>query len=195
MGVVNVVDMKQPVWVGYDQWSRSSKALPDQIKKAVVVALNRTIERMRAEANRRIRKGLALKSTYVRDHLYRLFASNSMSLPEARLVGSGRTLLTRYAHRQLFKKGKTVSKVRAGVNVTVRPGASKAMKGAFLLTLRGGNPGIATRRKGGGRGDIDVKHGPSVSQALAKHRKGLEQFGIETFRKQYQKALIFTIKR
>jgi hypothetical protein len=189
------MDVKQPVWVGLDQWSKASKALPDQIKKAVVVALNRTIDRLRAEANRRIRSGLALKSTYVRDHLYRVFASNSMAVPEARLVGSGRTLLTRFPHRQLFKKGKTVPKVHAGVSVTVRPGTPKAMKGAFLLTLRGGNPGIATRRKGGARGDIDVKHGPSVSQALAKHRKALDQFGIEEFRQQYRKALIFAIKR
>jgi hypothetical protein len=187
--------MKQPVWVGYDQWSKSSKALPDQLKKAVVVALNRTIDRMRAEANRRIRKGLALKSTYVRDHLYRLFASNSMATPEARLVGSGRTLLSRYPHRQLFQKGTSVEKFRAGVSVTVRPGVSKRMEGAFLLTLRGGTPGIATRRRGAARGDINVMHGPSVSQALAKHQKGLEQFGIETFREQYRKALLFSIKR
>ncbi len=136
-------------------------------------AINRTTDRTRTRSDREIRKQVAFPARYLSS---RLTVSKKASGRSLEAVITGRDRPTSLAR---FSKGKDVGAARrkGGVSVTVAPGQTRFMSGAFLMQLRGGNLGLAIRLKAGesmrnkrkmtrvGKG-LYLLYGPSVDQAF-----------------------------
>lgn len=136
-------------------------------------AINRTTERARARSDKEMRKQIAFPARYLSS---RLTVSKKASGRNLQAVITGRDRPTSLAR---FAKNKDVSAARrkGGVSVTVSPGQTRFMGGAFLMQLRGGNLGLAIRLKQGqslrnkrklasaGKG-LYILYGPSVDQVF-----------------------------
>lgn len=136
-------------------------------------AINRTTERARTRSDKEMRKQIAFPARYLSS---RLTVSKKASGRNLQAVITGRDRPTSLAR---FAKNKDVSSARrkGGVSVTVSPGQTRFMGGAFLMQLRGGNLGLAIRLKQGqslrnkrklasaGKG-LYILYGPSVDQVF-----------------------------
>lgn len=136
-------------------------------------AINRTTERARTRSDKEMRKQIAFPARYLSS---RLAVSKKASGRSLQAVITGRDRPTSLAR---FAKNKDVSAARrkGGVSVTVSPGQTRFMGGAFLMQLRGGNLGLAIRLKQGqslrnkrklasaGKG-LYILYGPSVDQVF-----------------------------
>ncbi|MCQ4311691.1 phage tail protein [Pseudomonas stutzeri] len=136
-------------------------------------AINRTTDRTRTRSDREIRKQVAFPARYLSSRLTVSKKASGRSL-EAVITGRDRpTSLARFA------KNKDIGAARrkGGVSVSVGPGQTRFMSGAFLMQLRGGNLGLAIRLKEGesmrnkrkmtrvGKG-LYLLYGPSVDQVF-----------------------------
>lgn len=185
-------------WDGIEKALKALTDLSVKSEKANVQALNKAIDQVRALTVRAIRSELALPAGYVRDKL-RIYGANA-SRPEATIRAAKRgVLLTRFSHKQLYRRGKTVPSRTAGVRVTITPRQPATFRGGFLVPLKrnqeaGGNGlGLAVRKPGEGK-DYEVLHGPSVSQAFQLLRKDIAPQAAEIYRRQYQTALAFALR-
>jgi hypothetical protein len=190
--------------VGLEDFERRMAATPPAIMdKARVRAINRTATTVRAESVRQIRGQVALAAGYVRPRLRIINANRSR--PSALIQTPTRgTLLTRSRYRELAK--------RRGINVTVKTGGTRNMKGAFLLPLKAGkraaeagtNVGIAIHRSGRSKGVwayrrgnrtyyVQVLYGPSVSQVFETLQPALVGFARTKLRAELVAQIRFAL--
>lgn len=159
-------------------------AIPDEIKRKAVMAINRTVQWARTQAAREMRRQVAFKASYLtgaegRLRIAKKATGNDL---EAIIVGRQRpTSLARFAKTT----DPATARRQGGVNVEVKPGAAKFMKGAFLVRLRAGsvktdtqyNLGLAIRLKPGQTlrnkkhaiqldNNVYILYGPSVDQVF-----------------------------
>lgn len=119
--------------------------LDEQIARAARIAINRAADRARTRSAKDIREQIAFPARYLNERLTVTKRAADRSL-EAVVTGRDRpTSLARFAKDRNVAN----SRKRKGVNVTVTPGQTLFMAGAFLMQLRGGNLGLAVRLKDG----------------------------------------------
>lgn len=131
---------------------------PEKIARFAAMAINKTLDRTRVAAADLMRQQVNFPASYLKGQNSRLAVSakaKSSNL-EGRITGRHRpTSLARFAKET---DPKAVRK-KGGVNVTVKPGQARFLKGAFLVKLRAGaaktdtqfNLGLAIRLKAGQR--------------------------------------------
>ena len=155
--------------------------LPQQVALAAQRAINKIVDRSKAESARQIRKKVNFPARYVTGEKGRLSITKKASANSLEAVIRGRERPTSLAQ---FASNKAIG--QAGVFVEVTPGKNVKMKKAFLLRLPQGstltdtqyNLGLAVRLRDGER-VLNKKHmismgkglyllyGPSVSQVFA----------------------------
>lgn len=148
--------------------------LDENIVKAARQAINRVTDRTRTRSDKQIREEVNFPPRYLAQ---RLKVSQRASGRDLQATISGRdrpTSLARFAK----DRDPAAARRRGGVTVTVSPGQSVFMAGAFLMQLRGGNLGLALRLKAGesirnkrsvrkvGAG-LYLLYGPSINQVFA----------------------------
>ena len=138
-------------------------ALPQALARVV----NRIASKVRTEASRRIRSKVALPASYVRERLFLRPATASKL--EAVIYAKRRgVLVSRFKWRQLWEKNLTKSgRKAAGITGMIVPGRSYTARRWFVIPMLKDShvPGIAIRNSRA-RKDIEVLHGPSVSQVF-----------------------------
>lgn len=155
--------------------------LPQQVALAAQRAINKIVDRSKAESARQIRKKVNFPARYLTGERGRLTITKKASANSLEAVIRGKERPTSLAQ---FASNKAIG--QAGVFVEVTPGKSIEMKKAFLLRLPQGsaltdtkfNLGLAVRLRDGER-VLNKKHmiaigkglyllyGPSVSQVFA----------------------------
>lgn len=143
--------------------ARELRALDKRSDQAASRALNRAIQQARTAANRDIRDGLKLKSSYLNQQLRIAKKANPGELEAVLSTRKRGVLMTRYPHREL-KNG--------GVSVNIR-GVRVKMPGAFLMRFANGRTGIMVRVASAAgtpnkrsRG-LETLYSPSPSQAFS----------------------------
>lgn len=185
--------------------------LPDfeQADQRIIVAarqaINRTLSRTRTASARAIRDQVAFPASYLTGQEARLRISKQASNDDLEGVITGRQRATSLAR---FSKDRNPSTARrkGGVNVEVKPGEARFMKGAFLVKLKRGsektdtqfNLGLAIRLKPGERirnktqmqqldHNVYLLYGPSVDQVFKTVREDVtpdtESFLATEFRR------------
>lgn len=161
------------------------REIPKRAPYAIARTFNRAIVHGRKLAIPAMQALRNLKTGYLRDRIEVRRASPANL--EARLVAPRRgTLLSRFPFRQLYStasmlRGTTSRGVRvnygvkrrlkAGIQVEIKPGRLEILRGAFLVPLKrgkvagAGGLGIAIREKGQGR-RFEVLHSTSVHDVL-----------------------------
>jgi hypothetical protein len=159
--------------------------LSDEIVTAARQAVNKTLDWGRAQAAREMREQVAFPASYLSGENGRLRVTRRATNADLEGVITGRQRPTSLAR---FSKTHDVSAARrrGGVNVQVKPGGARFMKGAFLMRLRQGNTltdtafnlGLAIRLKPGETLDnkkvrlqradsnLYILYGPSVDQVF-----------------------------
>lgn len=124
---------------GFDA-TRPLETLPRRIKSAALRAVNRTADRTRTDAARRIREQVNLPASYLGPNAGRLSVTQRARGDELEAVITGRqrpTSLARYATSSTPNQG--------GVSVQVAPGFARFMRRAFLIRLRAGSADLDTK--------------------------------------------------
>jgi|AntRauTorcE11897_2_1112592.scaffolds.fasta_scaffold00620_20 hypothetical protein len=158
--------------------------LAPQIARKAQQAINTTTRRRRTSAAREMQQQVAFPARYLSGSSGRL-KIDKMASPrslEARITGRDRpTSLARFA----ASRNPAASRKAGGVKVTVAPGETQFMEGAFIMKLKGGNLGLAIRLKAGesvrnkkqmtrvGKG-LYLLYGPSVNQVF----RGVAEDGV-----------------
>ncbi|SFB80745.1 Prophage minor tail protein Z (GPZ) [Marinospirillum celere] len=146
--------------------ARELRVLDKRSDQAASRALNRAIQQARTAANRDIRDGLKLKSSYLNQQLRIAKKANSNDLEAVLSTRKRGVLMTRYPHRELQS---------GGVSVNIR-GVRVKMPGAFLMRFANGRTGIMVRvasaagksKNGEGRSKgLETLYSPSPSQAFS----------------------------
>jgi hypothetical protein len=122
----------------------SIEDVPAAVITAARRAVNRTVDRARAAAAREIRRQVNLPANYVSGQNGRLSIIKKASGTDLEGIIQGRqrpTSLATFARGSLVP-GKTP---RQGIQVEVKPGGARFMKGAFLMKLRAGNAALDTK--------------------------------------------------
>lgn len=155
---------------------RDLQNLDVKILTAARQAINRTAERTKTASAKEMRQQINFPARYLTGANGRLAVSRTATNRNLAAVISGRdrpTSLARFANDRSVQ----ASRKRGGVDVTVSPGHTKFMQGAFLMQLKNGNIGLALRLKEGdnirnkkklvkvGRG-LYLLYGPSVDQVF-----------------------------
>ena len=158
--------------------------MQERVTRSAVQAINRAADRARTQAARQIGREVAFPAGYLDPSAGRLKVGRkaTRTAMEASVLGRGRpTSLARFV---------AGSPTKAGVQVQVKPGSTKAIPRAFLIKLRAGtadietksNAGLAIRLKPGQRltgayakplnqSGLYLLYGPSVDQALLSAHK------------------------
>lgn len=160
---------------GLDQIDDIASLAP-QIARRAQQAINTTTRRQRTAMGKEMRKQIAFPARYLSGSGGRL-SIDRYATPrslEAAITGRDRpTSLARFAD----SRSPGASRKAGGVSVTVAPGDTQFMRGAFIMKLRGGNLGLAIRLKAGetvrgkkqmsrvGKG-LYLLYGPSVNQVF-----------------------------
>lgn len=152
---------------------RDIQNLDENILLRARQAINRAAARARTTSDRDMRKQIAFPARYLSSRLQVSKKASGRSL-QAVITGRDRpTSLARFASN----KDPAAARRRGGVSVTVSPGQTRFMAGAFLMRLKGGNLGLAIRLKEGdslrnkrqvakaGKG-LYILYGPSVDQVF-----------------------------
>ena len=152
---------------------RDIQNLDENILLRARQAINRAAARARTTSDRDMRKQIAFPARYLSSRLQVSKKASGRSL-QAVITGRDRpTSLARFAS----SKDPAAARRRGGVSVTVSPGQTRFMAGAFLMRLKGGNLGLAIRLKEGdslrnkrqvakaGKG-LYILYGPSVDQVF-----------------------------
>lgn len=151
-----------------------------QIAENAVKAINRTLERSRAAAARRIRQQTAFSAGYL-SRQDRLGITKKAQRSDLEGVITGRHRPTSLA--QFARGGRAVGRRRTAVRVEVKPGLVQRLDKAFFVNLRTGNTdsngnlGLAIRLPAGKRPDRAYKptligknlwllYGPSIDQVF-----------------------------
>ncbi len=147
--------------------------LDDKILTRARHAISRTLDRPRTASGREIRQQIAFPARYLSTRLTVKGRPSGRSL-QGVIAGRDRpTSLARFAS----SRDVAASRKRGSVDVTVSPGQTRNMRGAFLMQLRNGNIGLALRLKDGesirnkrfvtkvGKG-LYLLYGPSVDQVF-----------------------------
>lgn len=180
------------------------KGMPDfdesdkRIAAAARMAINRTAQRGRTAAAREMRAQVNFPASYLTGANGRLNVVQQATNENLIAVIRGRhrpTSLARFAR----ETNPAQARKRGGVNVDVKPGAAKFMKGAFLVHLRAGaaktdtqfNLGLAIRLKPGDslrnstaavrlEDNVYLLYGPSVDQVFRTVRDDIQP-GLASF--------------
>lgn len=158
--------------------------IPNDVLVAARQAVNKTTDRARAAAAREIRRQVAFPASYVSGDNSRLQVIKKASGTDLEGIIQGKqrpTSLARFVKGPLTP-GKTPAQ---GIQVEVKPGVARFMKGAFLLKLRAGsqaldtqfNLGLAIRTKSGQKPNraynplpigknLWLLYGPSIDQVF-----------------------------
>ena len=145
------------------------ESLDKDTTQNILRAINTTATRFRKQSADDMRQEVAFSASYLRDKLTITKKATQQNL-EAVISGRDRpTSLARFVTR---------GKVRqAGVDLTVTPGDSRTLEGAFLIELKNGNRGLAVRLKPGESlknsraakklsNNVYLLYGPSVDQVF-----------------------------
>lgn len=169
------------------------RAKTRDINRAIVVALNRTADRVRAEASRRIRGEYGVQARELRRAftIRRAWQGNLESM----VYGSGRPLnVGAFGARQ----------TRKGVSVAIKGGVRKIIPGAFFMRItNNGYRGVFERRFLNGRdgkrhGRFPVRSVTTVSvpglfrQEIVK--KSLADVAVDAFRTELTRAVRVALK-
>ena len=148
------------------------ESLDARIVQNAVRAINKTAARTRTRSDRDMRQRIMFPARYLSN---RLRVSRTASRSSLEAVITGRDSPTSLARFSATRNPKAARKA-GGVTVTVAPGSTKFMRNAFLLPLRGGNLGLATRLKPGEslnkrymrrmNNGLYLLYGPSVDQVF-----------------------------
>lgn len=119
---------------------RPLDALPRQIERAALMAVNRTAERTRTASARKIREQVNFPARYLSGQDGRL------KLSKAKTAEDGATITGQFRPTSLarFATSGTVGG-KNGVRVEVAPGFAKMMRRAFLIRLPAGKGGVDTK--------------------------------------------------
>ncbi|AEY69569.1 hypothetical protein AH2_00059 [Burkholderia phage vB_BceS_AH2] len=172
-------------------------AIPDAgaIDKAIVIAarqaINRATPRARTAASREMRKQVAFPASYLSGNDARLRITKMATNDNLESVITGRQRATSLA-RFSRERDPASARRKGGVNVEVKPGQARFMKGAFLVKLKAGNAktdtqfnlGLAIRLKPGERlrnktqmqqldHNVYLLYGPSVDQVFRTVREDI----------------------
>lgn len=140
-------------------------AMPEKAKTVVLMALNDTVETLRAHFLREIGSEINIKRNLLRDRV-RITRANRGRLV-ARLWAVKRGLvLSHFPHKQLWAKGKNGKRRPAGVRVNVG-GNAKVLPGAFIVQSAG---------SGSTNGLIFIRYGPKRS---SEESKGQGAYGTD----------------
>lgn len=164
------------VSIEFDQF-KFVPEMTERVELALVRALNKVAERSRTRAARSVREQVAFPASYVSPSNRRLWVSRKAKRGafEAVVEGRGRpTSLATFARGRSQVPGKRPKD--GSIAVTVKPGVTKKIARAFLMTLNNNNVGLAVRTEGlPPRGahkpkligkNLWLLYGPSVDQAL-----------------------------
>jgi hypothetical protein len=160
--------------------------MPDNVKSALIGALNRTADRTRTRADRKIREEVAFPASYLRPSEGRLVVSQKARAESLQAVVTGRGRPTSLARFAVGSKPRSGDKL-GSVSVTVKPGQKADISRAWIISLPGApdskNLGLAVRTEGGPpRGayapkqlkafgpNVWLLYGPSVNQVLFSAR-------------------------
>ncbi len=161
--------------------NRPLDALPAQIKRAALRAVNRTAERTRTSSARKIREQVNFPARYLSGQNGRLTLRKAKDADDEAVI-TGRFRPTSLA--RFVTSGAVGGK--NGVRVQVAPGFARFMRRAFLIRLRAGsadldtksNLGLAIRLRPGekienkkqmvqvGKSGVYLLYGPSVSSVF-----------------------------
>lgn len=157
----------------------------EQVESALIQALNRTADRGRTNADKRIRQQVNFPASYLRPSSGRLTVvqragKNSF---EARIRGRDQaTSLARFSKQKWLGGGKN-RHTKGEIKVRVKAGGpQRVIKRAFIMKLKNDNFGLAVRTDGTkpkgaykpkeiGKG-LWLLYGPSVDQALVAASDG-----------------------
>lgn len=166
---------------------------PGAVKRAIIAVVNEAIDDTQTKAVRRITEKVNLTVEYILRHL-KVSQRAGPASDSAILSATKRpVLLSRFDARQEYRasndrRGRSGSRVKAGVSVSVKPGQRISMPSAFLLKLKtSGVTGLAVRPKDKSKFNkrewreaaslgYTVLHGPSVDQLF---RAALDDAAIE----------------
>lgn len=160
--------------------------MPENVKSALISALNRTADRTRTRADRKIREEVAFPASYLRPGEGRLVVSQKARAESLQAVVTGRGRPTSLARFAVGSKPRSGNKL-GSVSVTVKPGQKADINRAWIISLPGApdskNLGLAVRTEGGPpRGayapkqlkafgpNVWLLYGPSVDQVLFSAR-------------------------
>lgn len=147
-----------------DQLSTDLRKIISEQNRHLRDAVNESADDIRQKGVQRMAGTINLPRSYIEDRLFVSRRATQRTL-EAAIHGLDRpVLLARFDAKQKYTTGKTVPQKNAGIGVRVKAsGSEKHMRSAFLLVLKNGALGLATR-EGEGRSNYRVRHGPSVGQ-------------------------------
>lgn len=181
-------------------------AIPDKAKAILLMALNDTVETLRAEFLRDTRGDINVKMALLRERVRITRATRSRLV--ARLWAEKRGLvLSHFPHKQLWKKGKNGKRKPAGVRVNVG-GQATTLSRAFIVASAGSarTKGLIFMRYGPrrsrgervGRGAygndllsqrVRALYGPSPSQVLETRKPDLALDGQRILRDEVVRQL------
>lgn len=118
---------------------RALEEIPNAVKRAALQAVNRTADRTRTAAARKMREQVNWRASYLSPSQGRFAVSEKATADKLEARITARQRATSLAH---FSSGVTK---KSGVSVQVAPGFARMMKRAFLIRLRAGNAPIDTR--------------------------------------------------
>ncbi|MGA1831677.1 hypothetical protein [Rhizobium wenxiniae] len=168
--------------VEFDQFEFIDE-LTNTTELALIRALNKTAERSRTRISREARNQVAFPASYLSPSSRRLWVSSKARSGSFETEIEGRGAATSLAR---FTKQKPVAAGRRHRNgevaVTVKPGATRRIKRAFLIRLNNNNVGLAVRTNGEKPENafkpkslgpnLWLLYGPSVDQALTAATDG-----------------------
>ncbi|WP_281645559.1 phage tail protein [Parendozoicomonas sp. Alg238-R29] len=174
---------------GLEAFAQTLDNLNKDSRKNLSRAINYGLRRTRTQASKRIREQIALKAASVNKKLTVGTATPGSLTGHLKTQNRGQPLSS-FGARQLYRTSKkSGKKVRAGVSVKVKPGASpRKMRSAFFV-----GPMIAVRT-GQGRSAYEVLYGPSVSQVFDNSREEYGQFAEEQMLTEFDRLMIAGLK-
>lgn len=181
-------------------------AIPEKSKAVLVMALNDTVETLRAQFLREIGGEVNIKRTLLRERVRITRATRGRLVARLWAVRRG-LVLSHFPHKQVWTKGKNGKRKRAGVRVNVG-GTAKVLKNAFivesagssrtngLIFVRYGPKRSAAERKGNGPWGYDLLqqriralYGPSPSQILETRKPDFQAEGQRILRDEVVRQL------
>lgn len=156
-----------------EQLDRLSKARRELKEKAIVRALNRTVDNVRAAAVRKIRETYTLKAGTVRQQMSVEKAWGGRL--SASVVANGRPI-------PLYEFAARWSPRMPGASFAVKRGQRKTLKNTFVATMQSGHTGVY-ERQGKQRLPIDEKYSVGIPGMFGAKEmtKALSSVGVERF--------------
>ena len=150
--------------------------LAEDIERATYRALNLAATKTRTKADNLVRSQVAFPAAYLRPSTGNQTVAEKARTGQLDVVIQGRGHPASRARFATYKGDTGRPAGKDGLDVIVKPGAAKFVKGAFIIKLRNGNRGFAIRTPGGPPSGaykprrINEKlwllYGPSVDQVL-----------------------------